>query len=79
MRVPLGAPRLRLAVEGRPGYKRRWVNDVGGRIEQAVEGGYSLVGRDGTEFKEADAANRNSSIRCCWQDRRQGSRDQSVI
>jgi hypothetical protein len=61
-RVPLGVPRLRLQVNARSGYKRRWINDKGGRLTQAMEGGYSLVARDGAEFTEEDAANRNESL-----------------
>lgn len=61
-RVPLGVPRLRLAVKSRPGFKGRWVNDVGDRINQALEGGYSFVQKGGAEFKEADTQNRNDSI-----------------
>lgn len=61
-RVPLGVPRLRLAVTGRKGYKRRWVNDKGSRLEQALEGGYNLVPKDGATFKDADTANRNESL-----------------
>ena len=61
-RVPLGVQRLKLAVTDRPGYKRRWVNDKAGRLNQAMEGGYNLVARDGAEFKEEDVANRNESL-----------------
>lgn len=43
-RVPLGAPRSRLTVPERPGYKRRWINDDGkGRLQAAKEGGYTHV------------------------------------
>ena len=61
-RVPLGAPRLRLAVEEKPGFKRRWINDKDGRVSMAIEGGYSLVARDDAEFKDEDTANRNDSL-----------------
>jgi len=61
-RVPLGAPRLRLAVKGKQGYKRRWINDRDGRVQRAIEGGYRLVAKDGAEFKDDDAANRNDSL-----------------
>ena len=61
-RVPLGVPRLRMSVSGRTGFKRRWVNDKGDRISQALEGGYSLVPRDGAEFTEEDVVNRNDSL-----------------
>ena len=42
-RVPLGAHRLRLEGEERPGFKRRYLNDVGSRIEQARNAGYTFV------------------------------------
>ncbi len=61
-RVPLGVPRLKLQFEGRPGYKRRVVNDVNNRLQNAIDGGYSFVPKDGAEFKDADVANRNESI-----------------
>jgi len=61
-RVPLGVQRLKMAVSKRPGFKRRWVNDTGDRLNQAMEGGYSLVSRDGAEFTEEDVANRNDSL-----------------
>ena len=51
-----------MAVSGRPGFKRRWVNDKGDRISQAIEGGYNFSARDGTDFIEEDVANRNDSL-----------------
>lgn len=45
-RVPLGAPRLKLKVnEENPNTVRRWVNDTGGRLEDAQDGGYRFVER----------------------------------
>jgi len=61
-RVPLGVQRLKMAMKNRPGFKRRWVNDKGDRLTQAMEGGYNLVPRDGAEFTEEDVANRNDSL-----------------
>lgn len=61
-RVPLGAPRLRLSMSKREGYKRRWINDKQGRIAMAQEGGYTLVPKDGAEFEEDDVTNVNSSL-----------------
>ena len=61
-RTPLGVPRQKLAVTGRQGYKRRWINDRDGRIQQALEGDYQFVAKDGAEFKDKDAATRNESI-----------------
>lgn len=42
-RVPLGTRRSKLQVPGIKGYKLRWINDVDGRCESAVEGGYVFV------------------------------------
>ena len=61
-RVPLGVPRLKMAVSNRPGFERRWVNDKGDRLNQAMEGGYNLVPRDGAKFIEEDVINRNDSL-----------------
>ena len=51
-----------MAVSSRPGFERRWVNDKGDRLNQAMAGGYNLVARDGAEFTETDAANRNDAV-----------------
>lgn len=59
-RVPLGIKRSKLAVKDQdPAYMYRWVNDVGGRILDAQNGGYEFV----TDAKvgEGDVANRNAS------------------
>ena len=42
-RIPVGVPRSKLAVPERPGYQRRWFNDMEGRIQQALDGGYEFV------------------------------------
>lgn len=45
-RVPLGAPRLKLKVkEEDTNFVGRWINDKGGRLEHATEGGYRFVER----------------------------------
>jgi len=45
-RVPFGAHRTKLQVPEIVGYKLRWVNDVDGRPEEAIEGGYEFVLKD---------------------------------
>jgi len=60
-RVPLGAPRLKLAVPDRNGYKRRWVNDDGGRLQEAQDGGYQFV-TDSTLHVGHDVENGNSDM-----------------
>lgn len=47
-RVPLGMKQASLSASVRPGYQRRWVNDVAGRLQQAIEGGYEHVAQDPT-------------------------------
>ena len=42
-RVPFGAHRTRLQVNKIPGYVLRWFNDLDGRVERALEGGYEFV------------------------------------
>src|SRR5262249_4748448 len=45
---PFGTHEQKLSYAPRPGYYRRWFNDVGTRITQALEGGYThVVGNDG--------------------------------
>ena len=61
-RVPLGVQRLKMSVGKRQGFNRRWVNDTGDRLNQAMEGGYNFAPRDGAEFTEEDVSNRNDSI-----------------
>ena len=45
-RVPFGAHRTKLQVPEIKGYKLRWVNDVDGRPDEAIEGGYEFVMSD---------------------------------
>lgn len=46
-RIPFGVPRQKMTVLGEiPGWLIAWINDVGGRIEEARLGGYEFVRRD---------------------------------
>ena len=45
-RVPFGAHRTKLQVPAIEGYKLRWINDVDGRPDRAIEGGYEFVMKD---------------------------------
>jgi hypothetical protein len=45
-RVPFGTPQLKLASDPRPGFHRRYFNDVPGRIQRALNAGYSHVKDD---------------------------------
>jgi hypothetical protein len=42
-RVPFGTPQMKLSSDPRPGFHRRYFNDVPGRIERALNAGYSHV------------------------------------
>jgi hypothetical protein len=46
-RIPFGVPRTKLEVIGEIlGYDLAWINDVGGRIQEALLGGYEFVRPD---------------------------------
>lgn len=53
VRKPMGTMEQKLAYPARPGYHRRWFNDVRNRIARAQEAGYEFVleNRDGREEK----------------------------
>lgn len=42
-RIPLNRNRMKLSVPSRPGYVRRWVNDVPGRLYNFERAGYEFV------------------------------------
>jgi hypothetical protein len=52
IRRPLGSPDLKMSTSQRPGYTRRWVNDTPGRVNDALDGGYSHVGSDKRENED---------------------------
>lgn len=68
-RTPLGAPRLRLKVEEKPGVVRRWINDKDSRLLHAEEGGYRYVERL-TEVGTPDVVPGNTDL---------GSRTSKVV
>ena len=51
-RVPLGTLRSKLTAESREGYHRHWINDVAGRLSQALAGGYNFVHSKGEKVGE---------------------------
>lgn len=53
-RVGLGVPRLKLSAPQKRGKHRRWINDAGGRIQLAQEGGYEFVTQDMAEGQVGD-------------------------
>lgn len=66
-RVPLGVARSKLSVPERPGYKRRWVNDVEGRLMNAEQGGYQYATDkiDNVGAPDIDNVNRDLGARTC--------------
>jgi len=42
-RKPFGSHQQKLAYEARSGYHRHWFNDTPGRLEKALEAGYTFV------------------------------------
>lgn len=68
-RVPLGTPHLKMTVsETSPGKKGRWVNDTGGRVQQALAGGYEfkrdplITAGDGLEDANTDIGSAMSQV-----------------
>lgn len=62
-RVPLGVHRSKMAVPEIPGYKCRWMNDLQGRIQQALAGGYEFVAvGEVPEFGDYDVDNVNRDL-----------------
>ncbi len=53
-RVPLGSRQPKLGAPERKGYVRRFVNDVGGRLQDAKAGGYQFV-EDETTVEGAES------------------------
>lgn len=60
-RIPLGVRKQKLLAEIREGYVGRWVNDDGDRINQALQGGYTFVAKDGVAASD-DPGSRISRI-----------------
>lgn len=53
-RIPLGAPQFKLTAQEIPGFKCRWINDKGARIQQALRGGYYFVEEGDTTAHSTD-------------------------
>lgn len=50
-RGEIGSGNFKLAAPQRPGFVRRWVNDVVGRVDQFRENGWDVVQEDGTDSR----------------------------
>jgi hypothetical protein len=61
-RIGLGVSRSKLAVQERSGYKRRWVNDAEGRLQQATAGGYQFAEDQSLQIGSPDVDNVNRDL-----------------
>lgn len=59
IRVPLGSPQRKLDARIPEGKKGRWINDTGGRISDALRGGYYFITDTG------DVAANNENLGSC--------------
>lgn len=64
-RIPLGRTRLKLTAPKRPGFHRHWINDVGGRLEEAQSGGYQFVMDEGLKIGETALGSGNQDLGNC--------------
>ena len=59
-RVPLGAQRIKGIVNNQdPKFHYHWINDVPGRLDMALNGGYNFVAKDGVEVGDTGDKNTN--------------------
>lgn len=62
-RTPLGVPRQKLSLEKKdPNYYYRWINEVGDRINLALEAGYEFVTRSDAAPGDRDVAPQNTDL-----------------
>lgn len=62
-RIPFGVPRSKLAVLGEiPGFYLQWINDIGGRIEEAQAGGYEFVSKAEIHLAPGSSVAPNSDL-----------------
>lgn len=65
-RVPLGTPGMKMSIRDYggqlEGYVPRWINDKGGRIHQALGGGYEPVFKDDRVVAGESGGDRNSDM-----------------
>lgn len=61
-RIPLGAPRQKLTAPTAKGKVRRWVNDDGGRVPMAEQGGYDFVTDNGLKIGDTGINSGNQDL-----------------
>ncbi len=59
-RVPIHEQRDQMSTNQREGFVRRWVNDIPGRVEKFLRGGYEVVRDD--EVQVGDGENNNIAL-----------------
>ncbi len=55
-RIPMSVPRAKLTTPEIPGYHSHWINDVPGRILQAMQAGYTFVSKEEALINMPDLA-----------------------
>jgi hypothetical protein len=59
-RIPLGAQRVKGSVRYKdPKFVYRWMNDLPGRLDMALDGGYTFVRKEGVEIGDTGTKNTN--------------------
>lgn len=61
-RVPIHAQRDQMTTDQRPGFIRRWVNDVPGRVEKFLRGGYEIVKNDDVKVGDGGVTDNNIAL-----------------
>lgn len=59
---PMSIPMQKMEVPENPGFHRHWLNDVGGRIQQALESGYTYVEKVNVELNEVGVTPGNTDL-----------------
>lgn len=60
-RAPLGTGKNVLTAPTRPGYRRRFINDDGDRLKNALAAGYTIVGEN-AQVGDEDVTPRNTAL-----------------
>lgn len=61
-RVPIHEQRDQMGTDQRPGFIRRWVNDIPGRVEKFLRGGYEVVRDDEVKVGDGGVTDNNIAL-----------------
>ena len=61
-RRPMSIPMRKLEFPERPGFHRHIINDVGGRLQQALDGGYTFVDKNDVQLNEVGVTPGNADL-----------------